>query len=83
MEWFFAFVGLMVIIAIIRLRNRTKSSSGHPMGSSVNQPVHFWMGTNFENSDGGGGLDSGSAESGGGSFDGGSSDGGGGDSSGF
>lgn len=83
MEWFFAFVGLMVIIAIIRVRNRTQPSRRHSTGSSANEPVHFWMGTNFENSDGGGGLDSGSIESGGDSFDGGGSDGGGGDSSGF
>ena len=83
MEWFLAFVGLMVIVALIRVRNQTKNSKGHSMGSSANEPVHFWMGTNFEDSGGGSGLDSGSMESGGGSFDGGGSDGGGGDSSGF
>lgn len=81
MEWFFAFVGLMLILAIIRLRNGSKHSNGQTMGS--NEPVHYWIGTEIGNSDVGSGLDSGSTESGGGSFDGGSSDGGGGDSSGF
>lgn len=80
MEWFFAFVGLMVIIALIRLRSGSKQSKNRKPGSDV--PVHYWMGNDAGSFDGGGGWDGG-GESGGDSFDGGSSDGGGGDSSGF
>ena len=79
MEFFFIVVGLMVILALIRVLQGPNASKDHTIGS--NEPVHFWMSADAGSSHDGGGLDSGSTD--GGSFDGGGSDGGGGDSSGF
>lgn len=82
MEWFCSFVGVMAIIALIRVWNRPNNSNRRTMRS--NEPAaHYWFTHDAVTSDGGGGYDAGSTESGGDSFDGGSSDGGGGDSSGF
>ena len=81
MELFLGFVGIMVILALIRLWNGPKDSKGQMMGS--NEHMHYWIPPDPGTSDGGGGIGSDSMESGGGSFDGGGSDGGGGDSSGF
>ena len=81
MEFFFIVVGLMVILALIRVWQRPNASKKHTIGS--NEPVHFWMGPDVGGSHGEGGWDGGSTDSGGDSFDGGGSDGGGGDSSGF
>lgn len=81
MEWFFVFVGLMVILALIRISNGSKNSTGQTLGS--NEPTHYWMHNDPGISNGEGAIASDSVDSGAGSFDGGSSDGGGGDSSGF
>ena len=76
MEFFFGLVGLMVILALIRVWRGSGASKDQSPGTS--ESVHYWTSHEAGSSHGGGG-----SEGGGSSFDGGGSDGGGGGSSSF